>query len=45
MTPRFLADVMLGSLAKWLRILGYDTVYNNRIQDDEIIARSLAEQR
>ena len=25
--PRFLADRMVGTLAKWLRILGYDTVY------------------
>ena len=25
--PRFLADRMVGKLAKWLRILGYDTVY------------------
>ena len=27
MPPRFLADRMVGKLAKWLRILGYDTVY------------------
>ena len=25
--PRFLADRMVGKLAKWLRLLGYDTVY------------------
>jgi len=25
--PRFLADRMLGRLARWLRILGYDTAY------------------
>ncbi len=25
--PRFLADRMVGTLAKWLRLLGYDTVY------------------
>ncbi len=43
--PRFLADVMLGSLAKWLRILGYDTVYDNRIADDHLIGRCRAEQR
>jgi len=27
MKERFLADCMLGRLAKWLRILGYDTLY------------------
>ena len=36
---KFLADVMLGSLARWLRILGYDTAHDNRIEDDEIIER------
>ena len=30
---------MLGSLARWLRILGYGTAYDNRIDDDEIIER------
>ncbi|MCZ6768157.1 MAG: Mut7-C RNAse domain-containing protein [Acidobacteria bacterium] len=43
--PKFLADIMLGSLARWLRILGYDTVYDNQIEDDEIIARSSRECR
>jgi uncharacterized protein with PIN domain len=43
--PRFLADVMLGTLAKWLRILGYDTAYDNRIPDDEIVNRCLREGR
>lgn len=26
-SPRFLADRMVGKLARWLRLLGYDTVY------------------
>ncbi|MBI4345649.1 MAG: hypothetical protein HY553_02265 [Elusimicrobia bacterium] len=26
-TPRFLVDAMLGRLARWLRLLGYDTVF------------------
>jgi uncharacterized protein len=43
--PRFLADVMLGTLAKWLRLLGYDTVYDNRISDDEIVRRCRDEKR
>ena len=29
MDPRFVADVMLGRLAKWLRIMGYDTHYQS----------------
>ena len=43
--PKFLADVMLGSLARWLRILGYDTAYDNRIEDDQMIARCRGEDR
>lgn len=40
--PRFAADEMLGSLAKWLRILGYDTTYSKGKDDAEIarVARS-----
>lgn len=30
--PRFIADAMLGKLARWLRLLGYDTLY---LQDDD----------
>lgn len=30
---RFLCDAMLGRLAKWLRLLGYDTEYLNRVDD------------
>ena len=36
---------MLGTLARWLRILGYDTVYDNRIEDQEILRRCRAEHR
>ncbi len=36
---------MLGSLARWLRILGYDTAYDNQIEDDEIIERCRREHR
>lgn len=35
--PRFLADVMLGRLVRWLRALGYDTVYD-RAMDDPALA-------
>jgi uncharacterized protein with PIN domain len=34
---RFVADRMLGKLAKWLRVLGYDTVYLSRGSEEEIL--------
>ncbi|MBW1739552.1 MAG: Mut7-C RNAse domain-containing protein [Deltaproteobacteria bacterium] len=34
----FAADRMLGRLAKWLRILGYDSVYCNTLSDDRFLA-------
>ena len=34
---KFIADVMLGTLARWLRILGYDTSYENFIDDNELV--------
>ena len=34
---KFVCDEMLGTLAKWLRILGYDTVYVKNMKDDEIL--------
>jgi uncharacterized protein with PIN domain len=43
--PRFVADVMLGRLAKWLRIAGFDVLYSNRFADDELVALSRAEGR
>jgi len=36
MEKRFLADSMLGRLAKWLRIMGYDTHYQTFYKEDEI---------
>jgi len=36
---------MLGSLAKWLRIIGYDTVYERDKNDDEILERARTEGR
>ncbi|MGD2176298.1 MAG: Mut7-C RNAse domain-containing protein [Anaerolineae bacterium] len=40
-----LADCMLGRLAKWLRLLGYDTAYENDATDHELARRARAEGR
>ncbi len=43
--PRFFADAMLGRLARWLRTLGFDTAYDDRIPDAELVRRALVEGR
>ena len=43
--PRFIADVMLGRLARWLRILGYDTAYDKAITDEALVERAMREDR
>ena len=43
--PAFLVDSMLGTLAKWLRILGYDTVYDVRLDDNQLVRVARAEGR
>lgn len=34
---KFVVDEMMGRLAKWLRILGYDTVYMKDVEDNEVL--------
>jgi uncharacterized protein with PIN domain len=41
----FFADAMLGKLARWLRMLGYDTAYERNIDDADIVDRVLREDR
>jgi uncharacterized protein with PIN domain len=43
--PRFLADAMLGRLARWLRVLGFDTEYDSRAPDDALVRRAADEGR
>jgi uncharacterized protein with PIN domain len=37
MRPRFLVDSMLGSLARWLRICGYDAEYRRDADDESLM--------
>lgn len=43
--PRFFADAMLGGLARWLRILGYDAAYDESVEDEALVRRALEEGR
>lgn len=42
---RFIADVHLGTLARHLRLLGFDTAWRNDLADQEIISTAAAEKR
>jgi len=43
--PRFVVDIHLGKLADYLRLLGFDTLYRNDFQDNELAEISSAEER
>ncbi len=42
---KFVADIMLGKLARWLRLLGYDTIYNPKLSTKELIKIANEEER
>jgi len=42
---KFVADVMLGRLAKRMRLLGIDVLYDGKLDDNEIIRLSLVQDR
>ena len=42
---KFIVDGMLGRLAKWLRILGYDTAYFPHLDDNQLVRLARAEGR
>ena len=42
---KFIADGMLGKLTRWLRMLGQDVQYSNKLNDDELIAMAKKEHR
>ncbi|MGD2081933.1 MAG: Mut7-C RNAse domain-containing protein [Chromatiales bacterium] len=43
--PRFLADAHLGKLARWLRLMGFDTAFDPRSPDAELTARAVRDGR
>ena len=44
-SPRFIVDINVGKLARWLRMMGYDTVLFDHGHDDRMIRLALAEGR
>jgi uncharacterized protein with PIN domain len=42
---RFIVDCMLGKLAKWLKILGFDALFFSKIEDDELLTIARKEDR
>lgn len=42
---KFVADCMLGRLAKWLRILGFDVAYFSKAEDPDLVALARREDR
>ena len=42
---KFIVDTNVGKLAKWLRIMGYDTLFFNGSNDSRMVAIALAEGR
>lgn len=42
---RFIADDMVGKLARFVRLLGYDCVYQKGIEDKHLIERALVDDR
>jgi uncharacterized protein with PIN domain len=43
--PKFAADRMLGRLARWLRLLGADTLFDPLLGGDKLLRRARAEAR
>jgi len=42
---KFICDVNIGKLARWLRIFGFDTLYENNFEDDELAELASKTQR
>jgi len=44
-SPAFIADCHLGKLAKYLRLMGYDTLFFSHIEDSDLIKLAVTEHR
>jgi len=44
-SSRFVVDTMLGRLVRWLRAMGYDTLYPGQCADRELLRIAQAEER
>jgi len=42
---KFVADEMLGKLARWMRLAGYDTLYCDPVADDQLLEMALRDDR
>lgn len=42
---KFFADVMMHRLVRWLRMLGFDTVWEDAIKDADLVRRAIVEER
>ncbi len=42
---RFIVDCMLGKLARWLRILGFDTIFDCSLSDEELLNLARSQNR
>jgi uncharacterized protein with PIN domain len=42
---KFIADGMLGKLARWLRMMGHDVRYSTAFEDDDLLALAKKERR
>jgi uncharacterized protein with PIN domain len=43
--PRFAVDRMLGRLARWLRVLGFDAAYRKELPGDRLLTLAAREER
>ncbi|TET26275.1 MAG: hypothetical protein E3J67_02010 [Dehalococcoidia bacterium] len=42
---KFIVDTNVGKLARWLRMMGYDTIFFSGSSDSQLVATALAENR